>query len=611
MVIAGRNLIIMQLLIALTGVLLYSPILSSPFIYDDHRNITQNETIKSVSAAARNISDMRYITSLSFSLNYAFGGLETSGYHLVNIFIHAINAVLLYFLVTLTFRTPYLQDAGFFVHRMALSASLIFMVHPAQIQAVTYIVQRATSMATMFYLVTLVLYAAARLHWTKVGNVGDDAETQRLSAVVLYCFSLFSAVLAMKTKEIAFTLPMMVLLYEFFFFTEYGKTGVKTKNRARLVFLFPMLLTLLIIPLSLLNITGTSAETVVQNIETISKETPTISRMDYLMTQFRVLMTYLRLLIFPVNQNFDYDYPVFHSFFTPPVFISFVSLSMIFAVGVACFLRAGDRSAKHARSLRLISFGIFWFFLTLSIESSIIPIQDVIVEHRLYLPSIGFSLALVTSLDVFLASERAKIVLVGCMVLLLAVATYHRNTLWKEPQFLWEDVIAKAPGNERAFNNLGVIFKKQNNLDKAIAYFDKALSLDPNRPAIYFNVGDVQYRRGDYEKAAVSLQTALKRNPVPLLRLDILNKLGRTYSAMGRTDEAIGVFKETIERFPAAIAPYNNLGVQYMKKGELDLAIETFEAALNIIENPSVRNNLMVAHARKAGKEIQKEKAAE
>ncbi len=611
MVIAGRNLIIMYLLIVLAGGLLYSSILSSPFIYDDHRNITQNDSIKNVAAAARNISDMRYITTVSFSLNYAFGGLETSGYHLTNIFIHLINTILLYFLVTLTFRTPYLQDAGFFVHRMALSASLIFMVHPVQVQAVTYIVQRAASMATMFYLLTLVLYAAARLHWTKVGNDRDDAGKQRFSAVIAYCFSLLSAVLAMKTKEIAFTLPIMVLLYEFFFFTEYGKKGLATKNRARLVFLFPTLLTLLIIPLSLLHATSTPSETLVQNIETISKETPAVSRMDYLMTQFRVIMTYLRLLIFPVNQNFDYDYPVFHSFFTPSVFLSFFSLLMILAVGVLCFLLSGDRSAKHARSLRLISFGIFWGFLAISVESSIIPIQDVIVEHRLYLPSIGFSLAFVSFLDLSLASERTKIVLVGCMILLLAAATCQRNMRWKEPQFLWEDVIAKAPGNERAYNNLGVIYKKQNNLDKAIEYFDKALSLDPSRPAVYFNIGDVQYRRGDYEKAAVSLQTALNRNPKPLLRLDILNKLGRTYSAMGRTDEAIGVFKETIRLFPAAIAPYNNLGVQYMRMDEIDLAIKTFEAALKVTEDPSVRTNLMIAHSRKAGKDIQKEKAAE
>jgi hypothetical protein len=141
-------------------------------------------------------------------------------------------------------------------------------------------------------------------------------------------------------------------------------------------------------------------EPIVQNVDSISKETAHISRTDYLLTQFRVIVTYMRLLIFPVNQNFDYEYPVYHSFFDPQVAFSFIFLFMIFLGGIYLIYASRLAAAKGNRhGLRLAAFGIFWFFLALSVESSIIPITDVIVEHRLYLPSIGIIIAFVTLFD--------------------------------------------------------------------------------------------------------------------------------------------------------------------------------------------------------------------
>jgi hypothetical protein len=118
-----------------------------------------------------------------------------------------------------------------------------------------------------------------------------------------------------------------------------------------------------------------------------TQETAAISRNDYLLTQFNVIVTYIRLLFLPINQNLDYDYPLAHSLFAFPTFLSFLFLVMLVIVGVWIF-----------RKSRLISFGIFWFFITLSVESSIIPIRDVIFEHRVYLPSVGFVICLTVAL---------------------------------------------------------------------------------------------------------------------------------------------------------------------------------------------------------------------
>ena len=582
--------------ILLAGICLYSNILRAPFFFDDHGYIRQNELIRHFSRTAKNFTSNRYLTLLSFSCNYIIGGLDTFGYHLVNNCIHIINALLVYSLVLQTFRTPHMEDSRRSAGFIAVFSALIFISHPIQTQAVTYIVQRGASMATMFYLLSLNMYIASRLRWSA------DPEKKSLWIYIFYGISLLSAICAMKTKEISFTLPFMVVLYEFFFFSK-GPDSRRTPIRLRSLFLVPLLLTLLIIPVSMLDIKG-PMEPIVQNVDSISKETAHISRTDYLLTQFRVIVTYVRLLIFPVNQNFDYEYPVYHSFFDPQVAFSFIILFMIFLGGLYLFYLSRLTDTKRSRhGLRLTAFGIFWFFLALSVESSIIPITDVIVEHRLYLPSIGLIIAFVTLFEPIAVSSRIKVAVMIGIVLLLSVATYNRNMLWKDPQLIWEDVIAKAPGNYRAYNNLGVVFKKQGKFDEATKQFQRSIAIDSSHPAAYFNLGDVQYQLGNYARAEEYLKKALDMRPTSLLRLDIVSKLGRTYSAMGKTETAIAVFENALTLYPSSIPLYNNLGVQYVKVGRLDDAVNVFQRALTIGEAPEVLVNLVKTFRLRSGKQ--------
>jgi tetratricopeptide (TPR) repeat protein len=194
---------------------------------------------------------------------------------------------------------------------------------------------------------------------------------------------------------------------------------------------------------------------------------------------------------------------------------------------------------------------------------------------------------------------RLKTVLMAAIVLALSVGAYNRNAVWKDSQTLWEDVIAKSPNNARAYNNLGVELKNKGEYDKAIEQFEKSQKADKNYTSVYFNLGDVQYRLGNYENAVVYLKKALTLKLDQQLRLDVLNKLGRTYSAMGQAENAIEAFKEAIKVYPTAVAPYNNLGVQYIKIGRFDLAIEIFESALKISKEPYLQSNLSIAYAKK------------
>lgn len=168
---------------------------------------------------------------------------------------------------------------------------------------------------------------------------------------------------------------------------------------------------------------------------------------------------------------------------------------------------------------------------------------------------------------------------------------------------LWKDVIAKAPNNVRAHNEIGAILRDQGEHDKAIEQFEKALKINSNYALIYYNLGDIQYRLGNYENAVAYFKKAHKLKLTQQLHMDILNSLGMTYSEMGDNEKAINAFKETLQVFPLSIIPYSNLGRQYIKMGKFDLAIEILERGLEIREEPYLRSNLSLAYTQKREKE--------
>ncbi|NIV39964.1 MAG: hypothetical protein GWN58_64330, partial [Anaerolineae bacterium] len=176
----------------------------------------------------------------------------------------------------------------------------------------------------------------------------------------------------MKSKETAATLPAALVLYEFVFFK--GPTG---RRIARLV---PFALTAALIPLSMADF-GRPLPEALDDMGKPSWTHANMSRTAYLVTQFRVVVTYLRLLVLPVNQNLDYDYPRYASLSDGAVLVSLLILVALAALAVLLLRRGGLQ--------RLAGFGMVLFFLALAVESSIIPIADVIYEHRMYLPMAG------------------------------------------------------------------------------------------------------------------------------------------------------------------------------------------------------------------------------
>lgn len=520
-------------MIAFAGFLAYSNTFSVPFHFDDRPVILENPVIKDIHSFT-DPSASRYIGYLSFALNYQLNGLDVNGYHIVNLGIHITNALLVYCLVLLTFQTPYFSKIPCSSgppsrrevrqgHLIGLFSALLFVSHPIQTQAVTYIVQRFASLSTMFYLFSLVLYIQWRIFSPSFSGIDNPARlslyVSRVKPALLYLASVLSAVLAMKTKEIAFTLPVIITLYEFLFF--------EGNIKKRILCLVPILFTLLIIPLGLIP-ADKSLDEIMGDVAKATRLQSPLSRVEYLFTQFRVIVTYLRLVFLPVNQNIDYDYPAFHSFFEPAVFLSFLFLVSILGLGIYLLYRS--RLAPSVS--RLIAFGIFWFFITLTIESSIIPIVDVIFEHRVYLPSVGLFIAIITALfnnpslpDREPAQKGAKriqitAIAVSVIIVLLIGAAFSRNVVYSSYLSLWRDVVQKSPMKARAHNNLGNCYFLLGKYEDAAREYEEAVVLNSNYLEVYLNlvlVGNELEKNGFLYQAVHSYDIVCTKAP-PLFR---------------------------------------------------------------------------------------------
>ncbi len=577
------------IIIILLGCILYSNTFSAPFVLDDRRSIVDNKAIQDLSKLidiqridtiemdqeVKNFIKTRYVGYLSFALNYHLHGLDVTGYHMTNLFIHIINALLIYWLVLLTAKTSFFErdlarSTNFSV--IAFFSACLFICHPIQTQAVTYVVQRFASLATLFFLCSLVFYIQFRLASTIT------------SRFVFYSFAIIFTIVAMFTKEISFTLPVVLILYEAFFF--------KGKIKQRLPALLPFVLTLFVIPLTLMSrIEAQNLQSITASLDIANLKG--ISRAEYLYTQFRVIITYIRLLFVPVGQNLDYDYEIYHSFFTPEVYLSAILLSAVFIIGIYILYLSRTGEHRH-RLLRIISFGIFWFFITLSVESGVVPISDVIFEHRLYLPSVGFFIAVVASLitirDKLQAASinayRSIIPLLVLTILTFSVAAYARNDIWRDDVRLWEDTVKKSPAKVRPHYSLALAYFNRNRLDDTIRELKIVLEKQ-NFALAHHDLGLVYFKQGRYGLAINEYKKAISKNPE---YFEAHEDLGVTYAMLGQHNDAIQELKTAATLRPTDISIHKNLGLAYEELGNTDAA--TSEYSIVVKAFPSFINEL-------------------
>jgi len=577
------------LAIIILGCLIYSNTFFSPFHFDDDKFIVYNANIKDLSnvgAIYRSLGHpSRFIAFTTFALNYHFHGLEVFGYHLVNLLIHVGNGLLLWWFILLLFKTPELSAQSFAARKdtWALLIALLFLTHPLQTQAVTYISQRFASLATLFYLGSICLYLRARL--------------EKKGRIFFFSAALISAVAGMFTKQITFTLPLMITLIEISFL----KHQISLKNKRVWVFAIGMMLLLLIIPLFYqFNI----SKVLLAEGRSRSNPDDIISWGNYVYTQIHVVVTYLRLFMIPLGQNLDYDYHIVQSLWTIATFCKFFIHGLILTI-----------AWRVRRQHQLISFGLFWFYVALCVES-LIPIPHVIFEHRMYLPSIGLCIAAVFTLATVSKKYPQMIVCLYLIIASLAVLTYERNKVWQSPITLWSDVVKKSPQKTRgyynlgamylkkkeyaqalenfnkvielrpkfqstanAYHNRGMIYQKQNKAQLALNNYTQAIQLNPKSFMTYYNRGLLLKKHQQYPQALEDINQAIElkssRDEFYITRAEIL-KIQKRYAS------SLADLNTALQLNPQLAKAYNNRANIYQLLGESQQAIDDYSSALKI-----------------------------
>jgi len=553
---------------ALLVIVLYSQTLTGPFVFDDTPNILENPHIRIkrltpaglVDAALNSPTPNRPLANISLALDYYLHGYNVVGYRLVNIVIHIINGWLLFQLAQLTLHTPHMLSRQ---DRMAVwiafATAVIWLVHPIQTQPVTYVVQRTTTMATMFYLLSLVCYVKGRL------TPKNAARRILLSGCILF------ALLALATKEIAATLPFFILLFEWYFFQDLNPSWLRRRGMIWAGFMLLLMALIAIIYL------GTDPIGGVLSGFHHREFTPA----ERLLTQFRVIVFYISLLVWPhpSRLSLDHDIALSRSLFDPLTTL----LSVVLITGLL------GLALLTAKKQRLVSFAILWFFGTLAIESSVIGLE-LMFEHRLYLPSAFVFLAAAA-----LAFEhiRSKWILIGMVWALTAVSclwTYQRNSVWRDEITLWRDCVAKSPAKARPYNNLANALVKRDLIEAAIPHFQTALKIKPDYEDAHYNLGYAHIRQGNLDAGIDHLTQALRIDPKNYMAH---NNLGVALMFQSRLAEAGDHFRAALRIKPDFASAYNNLGVVLRQQAKLREAIQHFREALRLDpEFTQARRNL-------------------
>lgn len=511
----------------------------NPFIRDLGNYFNRTAIEKTLASSPGVLEDVRNsfisrpLSYLTFSANYALHGTALTGYHVVNLLIHTVNAILVFLLVQASIlllvkkqeSAPEVKSSPVSLH-VALLAAALFAVHPLMTSAVTYLIQRMTSLVALFYLGSVLMYAY---------HVSARSKSGKYAGYGLSC--LFCGA-AMLTKESAFTLPLSLMLYDLVF--------CRGVLRQRVVRLLPLLLTMVIIPYNVIGLensaTAQTGGLVATSLNSINFHH--VAPWDYLLTQFRAVAFYLKLVFIPVGLSLEHDFPVSHSLTEIKVIASLLLHLLLLGYGIHLLVR----EQRHEQSVaveKLAGFGVVWFYLTLMVESSVIPMNEMAVEYRMYLPSVGIFVCCVCLVHKFFSrlrntdsSWQNEYFLWAPVLGLLLLLTVARNEVWRNPATFWAQTIGQYPKMARAYANLADYHIKQGQFAQAAQTYQYALEEIPGSAVLYYELGVVYILSKEYGTAAAALRKAITLQPD---MKSAYERLAQAYLYLGEYERAFEV----------------------------------------------------------------------
>ena len=604
------------ILIVLTSIVYFNS-LQGAFQFDD-RNLLNKEWLADLDSFNKNVSlisiENRPILLWSFALNNDLNKKNTFGFHLLNLIIHTLVTLLIFVILirikNITFK-GYACDEGksqkLIDHQIPdgllfpFATTLIFALHPINTDSVSYISSRSSLLATFFYLLTIYFFIETLVPFRKLKH-----------QITLGLLIFLGMYLAIASKLIAITLPvviifLLVLFYAPRYFSNYGKYF--TTSKIICFFGFGGIVLILLVYLF--------------KIQYLPKDQgfELYGSIPYLLVQSKVIIFYyLTKFIFPINLNVDSAFPFTEFLVDWKIFFSIILIiSIIWVV-----LKWGNIWLK---------LGCAWFFLLISPTSSIVPLNDLAVEHRMYLP-MSLGLCFISGWLISCAKQNRRIYIFIFIVLIFSVLVSDRNQSWTSEIALWSDSAKKNPNSSRVQNNLGKAYYEAGKLKLARSHLEKSVLniskytktkfniKDPKKfierknivdktfqdrkilrnknilihadlAQPHYNLASVYLDLGQLEGAKIQYQSALKINPnyysAELGMGSLKNMTGEYEAAIDHFIKSISLMKKATGQPDYALARLN-LGEIYAKTQRYNKAIIELNRALKI--NPS----MLLAH---------------
>lgn len=547
-----------MLVLLLLSALAYVNTTFHPFVYDDLGLVLKNPRIRSLSNLPALVGvgvegpglRARWTRDVAYALEYSLAGPSPPLYHVTNILLHGCAGILIFLLVLRLARNPAL---GFWT-------AALFILHPIGTDVVAQISGRREILATLFSLAVLLAFAPR----------------PRGGAWLRYSAAFFALYLGVFSKEMAIMAPLLVPFLDLYTFSAGGSgaalSWVRSMGRPahellrrnwRLYSLLAAAMLVVGCARLFLAEGGADLHGSAGFYETRLGGLTILERL-------RLMGLGVRLLLLPLGLSPDYSYDALG-------FAARTS-SPIALVDLALFALALTATVLGLRRRSWIGLGGIWYFLFYLPTSGILPWHEIFAERFLYLPSIGFELALASGLVALERRSRALGRASGILLLcVLATATVLRNETWSTPERLWEDAVARYPSCARAHKALADQYLAGGGAREALDHYRAAVEILPPYRDARVGIGASLAALGRPAEAASEYEEVLRLWPE---EAKALNDLGLLYEVQGRSDEALQLFRRAVRSDPDLPEPYNNMGRIYAETGQLDLALRMFEMAI-------------------------------
>lgn len=523
----GKSVFLASALLYLMTLAAYINTFEAPPVLDDFHSFIDQPAVKVTSWSSQEFMRLsktifgwgRWIPMITFSWDIWIGKGELFFLHLTNLIFHYLCFFAVVFLVSgIANRArglPSQVETLISPCVPALWVAGLWVLHPVQSSTVTYLVQRMTSIMSLFYLLSIACYIKARSEHALHGTAS------RRTFFFLIC-SFISMFLAFLSKQNSFMLPIMILITEVWFFDSAWMKSILRVIRRRWV---------------VCTLFFTAAFTaflykVPQLLQGYSYRHFTL--LERLLTEARVVVWYISVLLWPNPDrlSLEHHFDLSTGLLTPPS-----TLASILVIGILI-----SWSIWKRKSYPLATYGLVWFFLNLAIESTFIPLE-LVFEHRVYLPSVGLILTMVVCASALLSripagwvAAKSRTTLGWCLVAILASAftlgTFARNQVWETAVKLHTHDARLHPGSPRAHSNLAVALARAGLFEEAVREAEEAIEVGiPNyeADAVAVNILVIShFRLGPPEEAIEIGERYLRERPpesdvgaVPIIMLNL------------------------------------------------------------------------------------------